>query len=311
MVCSTHSSKRILLPNIHKTQPQRVCDVCSVLIEERNSLRLSDSFKSKLSESSKSEINNNTPVTNTTTATSGSSDVVIEEKQENSQNSFISTRRFSLKSLKDLKTSTQTTPEPCSPDNNSEEIMKRSKILSKLLSETVTDPSTSSTTASPTTSNTTSSTQTATKHKIIPAFSVPITFMLTHDSVKARKSILLTNDETSMTRDIELSSLPSDPPRSVSHEFSSIDERPSLIPSYRSPIQSSHSILSQSDTGLLNMLTTILKDDRELLMESDDDENADSSSDDDGEDDDEENEEVERSATRTTEERSLNYPNLE
>jgi hypothetical protein len=297
MVCSKHSSKRILLPNIHKTQPQRVCDSCSVVLEERNSIRLSGSLRLEPSA---------TPTKIEEVSSSDQRDQGgDEEEEENSRETYLS-RRFSMKTFRGWnpaalpppKNSTppspsakNTTPPPAPPravDSPSVVDSKRKEeILSQLLSQKIQDdddllsrplvPSSSSLQSEVPPSSTT----TTSRHKIIPAYSVPISFMLTHDSVKSRKSLLISHESHEVPeggKGIELSTFSTESSRGQSQDL-----RPSLSmgrPSFLRSTLSSRSLgdgergssKSLHDTGLLHMLTAVLKDDRELLMQSDDEE---------------------------------------
>lgn len=273
MVCSKHSSKRILLPNIHKTQPQRVCDGCAVVIEERNSLRLTGSLRLEVS---------STP-TKIEESSSGLEEG-DEEEEDNSREAYTS-RRFSMKSFKGFTPTALPSKAPTSSslprvgDSPSVSDTKRKEqILSQLLSQNLQGDDLIS---RPLSRQPEERSTSASRPKIIPAYSVPISFMLTHDSVKSRKSFLATRESREITEGgnlIELSTFSIESQRGQSQDF-----RPSLSkgrPSFLSSALSTRSLgegergltKSLQDNGLLHMLTAVLTDDRELLMQSDDEE---------------------------------------
>jgi hypothetical protein len=329
MVCSKHSLKRILLPNIHKTQPQRVCDTCSVVIEERNSLRLSGSFTAELSATSPTH----TEVSGSAVAVcreeeEGEEEGEEEEEKENSRETYLS-RRFSMKTFKGFNPTTllhpkqNTSPPPAPPPRpamdspSTMDTKRKAEILSQLLSQKLQVEEEHQEVRQLQRQDQDQDQQshhsesvTTTRHKkIIPAYSIPISFMLTHDSVKSRRSLISTEQTADTTadnegrKDIELSTFSSRFSMESQRQSQSQDLRPSLrgrpsfLPSdlsYRSLGGAGGtgtgtgegeigrgSTKSLNDTGLLHMLTAVMKDDRELLMQSDDDEDneRDSSSD--------------------------------
>jgi hypothetical protein len=316
MVCSTHSKNRILLPNIHKTQPQRVCDPCSLVIQERNSLRLSESQRLSRPKTCPRPLSEEA---NKKTEISLPEDGEAEEEEEEEENvreTYMS-RRFSMKALKwfspvtissstdqlDKSTSVQATQAPAvsAPEPEPDPVpppvltdaMRREELLTKLLTQKLNlqfddssrpiPPSSFSSSEMrqlrhSTPAETSSWSAATSKQKIIPAFSIPITFMLTHDSIKSRKSIISSREGDGLTGMIELPERMSLPWRPDQNHPDDGGRGSMMIPSSRSLSSRSMTGFNQSEAGLLNMLTAVLKDDRELLMESDEDENDDDSS---------------------------------
>ena len=275
MVCSKHSSKRILLPNIHKTQPQRVCDGCAVVIEERNSLRLTESLRLEVSSTP-------TKIEESSSGLEGGDD----EEEDNSREAYAS-RRFSMKNFKGFSP-TALPPRAPTPSSSSlprgidspsvADTKRKEQILSQLLSQKLQGDDLIS---RPLSRHPEERSTPASRPKIIPAYSVPISFMLTHDSVKSRKSFLVSHESREITEGgnlIELSTFSIEPQRGQSQDL-----RPSLSkgrPSFMSSALSTRSLgegergstKSLQENGLLHMLTAVLTDDRELLMQSDDEE---------------------------------------
>jgi hypothetical protein len=222
-----------------------------------------------------------------------------EEEEENVRETYMS-RRFSMKSLRWFNPVTTTTSEALpapvvapspAPAPVVTEAMKREELLTKLLTQKLNsqfdEPPHPSPFSSPSSSldlrlqrhSTPSNPSVTSRQKIIPAFSIPITFMLTHDSIKSRKSILSSREDA--MAGIELPSLLPEPDRSYSDDGGTggARERVSVMVPFSKSLSTRSALgFNQGEAGLLNMLTAVLKDDRELLMESDDDENDDDSS---------------------------------